>query len=125
MLPDDTPGAEKVLVHGDFGPQNVLLDPRTFEVTAVVDWEFAHLGDPVEDLAWCEWIVRTHHPEHRTALGHFFRAYGGKVPPWPVRRAAMLTRCETLRRFCDRWEPNGPGARSWQGRAAATADWQE
>ena len=42
---------DKVLVHGDFGPNNVLLDPETFEVTAVVDWEFAHLGDPVEDLA--------------------------------------------------------------------------
>ncbi|WP_461012009.1 phosphotransferase [Streptomyces capparidis] len=59
-------------MHGDFGPNNVLLNPGTFEVTAVVDGEFAHLGDPVEDLAWCEWIVRTHH--HRIALGHFFRA---------------------------------------------------
>ncbi|MFG2455482.1 phosphotransferase family protein [Streptomyces sp. NPDC048523] len=125
VLPEDAPRAEKVLVHGDFGPNNVLLDPVTFEVTAVVDWEFAHLGDPVEDLAWCEWIVRTHHPEHRIALNSFFRAYGGEVPPWPVRRAAMLTRCEELRQFCDRWEPNGPGVRLWQGRAAATADWQE
>lgn len=56
VLPEDAPSAEKVLVHGDFGPNNVLLDPATFEVTAVVDWEFAHLGDPIEDLAWCEWI---------------------------------------------------------------------
>ncbi|WP_217213690.1 phosphotransferase family protein [Streptomyces sp. AC550_RSS872] len=108
--------AGKVLVHGDFGPNNVLLDPDTFEVTAVVDWEFAHIGDPVEDLAWCEWVVRTHHPEHRPALGDFFRAYGGEVPPWPVRRAAMLTRCEALRQFCDRWEPNGLGVRQWQKR---------
>jgi aminoglycoside phosphotransferase len=117
--------AGKVLVHGDFGPNNMLLDPDTFKVTAVVDWEFAHLGDPVEDLAWCEWIVRMHHPEHRHTLGHFFRAYGGEVPPWPVRRAAMLTRCEALRQFCDRWEPNGPGVRQWQNRATAVAGWQE
>ncbi|MFB4421339.1 phosphotransferase [Streptomyces sp. QL37] len=112
-------------MHGDFGPNNVLLDPGTFEVTAVVDWEFAHLGDPVEDLAWCEWIVRTHHPGHRHALGHFFCAYGGEVPPWPARRAAMLARCETLRQFCERWEPGGRGVRLWQARAAATADWRE
>ncbi|PPS70271.1 aminoglycoside phosphotransferase [Streptomyces sp. 46] len=125
VLPEDARRTDKVLVHGDFGPNNVLLDPETFEVTAVVDWEFAHLGDPVEDLAWCEWIVRTHHPEHRRALGHFFRAYGGLVPSWPIRRAAMVTRCEALRRFCDRWEPNGPGVRQWQERAAATADWRE
>ena len=104
---------------------DVLLDPGTFEVTAVVDWEFARLGDPVEDVAWCEWIMRTHHPEHRRALGDFFRAYGGQVPPWQVRRTAMLTRCEELRRFCDRWQPDGPGVQLWQGRAAATADWQE
>jgi aminoglycoside phosphotransferase len=114
-----------VLVHGDFGPNNVLLDPGTFEITAVVDWEFAHLGDPVEDLAWCEWIVRMHHPECRHALGHFFRAYGGQVPPWPARRAAMLARCEALRQFCDRWEPNGRAVRQWQERTTVTAGWQE
>ncbi|MFD9500440.1 phosphotransferase family protein [Streptomyces sp. NPDC060035] len=45
------PEAGKVLVHGDFGPHNLLLDPLTFQVTAVVDWEFSHLGNPVEDLA--------------------------------------------------------------------------
>ncbi|MEB8336140.1 phosphotransferase family protein [Streptomyces endophyticus] len=115
----------EVLVHGDFGPNNLLLDPATYEVTAVVDWEFAHFGTPVEDLAWCEWIVRTHHPAHRAALDHFFRSYGGEVPPWPVRRAAMLARCEELRRFCERWKADGPGARQWRERAAVTAGWQE
>ncbi|GAA1363851.1 phosphotransferase family protein [Streptomyces beijiangensis] len=114
-----------VLVHGDFGPHNVLLDPVTFEITAVVDWEFAHSGDPVQDLAWCEWIVRMHHSEHRTALGHFFRAYARDVPAWPQRKAAMLARCEALRQFCHRWELDGPGVRQWRDRAAATAAWVE
>ncbi|WP_406165688.1 phosphotransferase [Streptomyces canus] len=88
------PGAHdagKVLVHGDFGPNNLLLDPVSFKVTAVVDREFAHLGDAVEDLAWCEWIVRMHHAEHHHALDHFFNAYGGAVPTWPVRQATMPT----------------------------------
>ena len=114
-----------VVVHGDFGPNNVLLDPRTFEATAVLDWEFAHLGDPVEDLAWCEWIVRMHHPDRRKAVDHFFRAYGGDVPSWPDRRAVMVARCESLQEFCRRWEPDGPGVRQWQQRAAVTAGWQE
>ncbi|MGW2342616.1 phosphotransferase family protein [Streptomyces sp. NPDC001661] len=117
-------GADEVLVHGDFGPNNLLLDPGTFEVTAVVDWEFAHFGAPVEDLAWCEWIVRTHHPAHTPALGHFHRSYGSGVPLWPARRAAMLARCEELRRFCERWEAGGAGARQWRERAAVTAAWQ-
>ncbi|WP_425825356.1 phosphotransferase family protein [Streptomyces fractus] len=114
-----------VLVHGDFGPNNLLLDPDTFDVTAVVDWEFAHFGPPVEDLAWCEWIVRTHHPAHRDALTHFFRSYGADPPPWPTRRTAMLTRCEQLRHFCERWEADGAGARLWRERAAVTAGWEE
>jgi tRNA A-37 threonylcarbamoyl transferase component Bud32 len=117
--------AGEVLVHGDFGPNNVLLNPDTLDVTAVVDWEFAHLGAPVEDLAWCEWIVRMHHPGCVHALDHFFRAYGGQVPRWADRRAAMLARCEQLRQFCDRWEANGPGVRQWQERTVMTAGWSE
>ncbi|MCU4186863.1 phosphotransferase family protein [Acidiferrimicrobium sp. IK] len=38
------------LVQGDTGPGNFLHDGH--RVTAVLDWELAHLGDPVEDLAW-------------------------------------------------------------------------
>jgi hypothetical protein len=30
-----------VLVHGDFGPQNMLFDNATLQMTALVDWEFA------------------------------------------------------------------------------------
>ncbi|GLZ51565.1 phosphotransferase family protein [Actinomycetospora sp. NBRC 106378] len=39
-----------VLVHADFKPGNVLL--RGVEITALLDWELAHLGDPLEDLGW-------------------------------------------------------------------------
>jgi aminoglycoside phosphotransferase (APT) family kinase protein len=70
-------GAGEVLIHGDYGPQNVLLDPAAMEVTAILDWEWAHTGDPVEDLAWCEWIIRMHHPSEAGLLGVFFDAYGG------------------------------------------------
>jgi aminoglycoside phosphotransferase (APT) family kinase protein len=36
------------LVQGDTGPVNFLFDGR--DVTAVIDWEWGHLGDPLEDL---------------------------------------------------------------------------
>jgi hypothetical protein len=38
------------LVHGDFNPKNLLVDPASGEVTGVLDWEFAHAGTPVTDL---------------------------------------------------------------------------
>lgn len=39
-----------VLVHGDFRPANLLVDNG--RTTALLDWEFAHAGDPAEDLGW-------------------------------------------------------------------------
>ncbi|MCV7282377.1 phosphotransferase family protein [Mycolicibacterium flavescens] len=39
-----------VLVQGDTGPGNFVQHEG--RVTAVVDWELSHLGDPYEDLGW-------------------------------------------------------------------------
>jgi aminoglycoside phosphotransferase (APT) family kinase protein len=39
-----------VLVHGDFNTKNLLVDPATWELAGVVDWEFAHAGSPFADL---------------------------------------------------------------------------
>jgi aminoglycoside phosphotransferase (APT) family kinase protein len=41
---------EPVVVHGDWRIGNVAVDENG--LVAVLDWEFAHLADPVEDLAW-------------------------------------------------------------------------
>ncbi len=38
------------LVHGDFRLGNLLIGERG--VTAVLDWELVHRGDPLEDLGW-------------------------------------------------------------------------
>lgn len=43
------PVAPKV-VHGDFRTGNLLIGARG--VQAVLDWELAHAGDPMEDLGW-------------------------------------------------------------------------
>lgn len=39
------------LVHGDFRTGNLIIDPKR-GLTAVLDWELAHLGDPAEDIGW-------------------------------------------------------------------------
>jgi len=45
----DAPGAPAI-VHGDAGPGNFLFQDG--RMTALLDWELAHAGDPMEDLAW-------------------------------------------------------------------------
>jgi aminoglycoside phosphotransferase (APT) family kinase protein len=51
-LPTDRPRA---IVHGDFGPHNVLVDRS--HLAALLDWELAHLGDPAEDLGYCRLVI--------------------------------------------------------------------
>jgi aminoglycoside phosphotransferase (APT) family kinase protein len=41
---------EPVVVHGDWRIGNIAVDENG--IVAVLDWEFSHLADPVEDLAW-------------------------------------------------------------------------
>ncbi|MBS0360942.1 MAG: phosphotransferase family protein [Proteobacteria bacterium] len=46
------PPAQKLsVVHGDYRTGNFLYD-EAGDIHGVLDWEMAHLGDPLEDLAW-------------------------------------------------------------------------
>jgi aminoglycoside phosphotransferase (APT) family kinase protein len=47
---DPGPSEEVTLVHGDFRHGNLIIGSDG--VRAVLDWELAHLGDPMEDLGW-------------------------------------------------------------------------
>ena len=46
----DLPATAPALVHGDFRTGNFIVGPEGLR--SVLDWELAHLGDPVEDLGW-------------------------------------------------------------------------
>lgn len=46
-LPETT---EPALVHNDFRNGNLMIDKTG--IVAVLDWELAHLGDPMRDLGW-------------------------------------------------------------------------
>lgn len=51
-LRENVPGQSGglALVQGDAGPGNFLHEAGA--VTGLIDWEFAHPGDPLEDMAW-------------------------------------------------------------------------
>lgn len=59
------------LVHGDLRVGNFLtVGPR---ITALLDWEMAHLGDPAEDIAWIYRPLWS--PEGFLALDDFLAVY--------------------------------------------------
>jgi aminoglycoside phosphotransferase (APT) family kinase protein len=43
---------EPLLLHGDHRLGNFLFDEESLEITAILDWELAHIGDFHEDLAY-------------------------------------------------------------------------
>ena len=50
-LADNVPPSQaRCLVHGDFRMGNLMVTPES-GVVAILDWELAHIGDPMEDLA--------------------------------------------------------------------------
>lgn len=78
------------VVHGDFRLGNVIVGPDGLR--AVIDWELAHLGDPMEDLGWlCVKAWRFGASQPVAGLGghdELFAAYeaagGAKVDPTAV-----------------------------------------
>jgi aminoglycoside phosphotransferase (APT) family kinase protein len=93
--PDPLPD---VVSHGDFRIGNVAVSERGLEY--LLDWEFAHLSDPREDLAWP--IVRA------WRFGADERRVGGvgELEPY-LARYAELTGLEVAAEELDWWEVLG------------------
>ncbi|MDB5423398.1 MAG: putative aminoglycoside phosphotransferase [Phenylobacterium sp.] len=51
-------GGRAVLCQGDTGPGNFIY--KDDKVLGVIDWELAHLGDPMDDIAWLSWRATQH-----------------------------------------------------------------
>ncbi len=72
----DTEDAVPALVHGDCAFTNILVHEG--KLSALLDWEFAHIGDPAEDLAYVKNVV-----EQVMPWREFIDAYcaaGGHAP---------------------------------------------
>src|SRR5262249_10744363 len=50
LAPHPPAPAALTVVHGDYRVGNVIFGPEGLR--AVLDWELAHVGDPLEDLGW-------------------------------------------------------------------------
>jgi aminoglycoside phosphotransferase (APT) family kinase protein len=71
-LKTHAPTAPRIsLIHGDYRFGNFLYEDT--RITALLDWEMAHLGDPAEDIAWAYRALWT--PEMHLTLDQFLTSY--------------------------------------------------
>jgi aminoglycoside phosphotransferase (APT) family kinase protein len=71
-----------VLVQGDTGPGNFMAtDDR---VTGLIDWEFCHIGDPMDDLGWLKYRSREQYGLFEAASGDYERTSGLRIEPAAV-----------------------------------------
>jgi aminoglycoside phosphotransferase (APT) family kinase protein len=85
------PTTGAAIVHGDFRNGNLILGPDGLR--AVLDWELAHVGDPMEDLGWLcvkAWRFGVDRPvggfgEREDLFAAYERASGRPVDPAAVR----------------------------------------
>ncbi|MHA2199994.1 MAG: phosphotransferase family protein [Candidatus Thorarchaeota archaeon] len=61
---------EPVLIHGDFDTSNILVDPKTYSVTGIIDFEETRMYDPAADFIFLS--------EGDDFLRSLLRAYSGK-----------------------------------------------
>ena len=80
-----------MLVQGDTGPGNFVFENG--KVTGIVDWEFAHIGDPMDDWAWLD--MRMPDADLTELQDRYSRATGIAIDHERIRyyRAAVDYRC--------------------------------
>jgi aminoglycoside phosphotransferase (APT) family kinase protein len=97
------------VVHSDANPKNLLVDPETLEVTALLDWEFAHSGSPFTDLGNVLRFDR--HPAYASAV----------LATWGERHGGSAGELLELARSADLWALVDLAARHGQNPVADRA----
>jgi aminoglycoside phosphotransferase (APT) family kinase protein len=78
------------IIHGDYRIGNVIFDPDTLTLRAVLDWELSTLGNPLADFAY-------HCMPFRLPASMSSCAGAGAIS-----RAGIPSEAEYLRRYCER-----------------------
>jgi len=71
-----------VLVQGDTGPGNFMATDE--RITGLIDWEFSHIGDPMDDLGWLKYRSREQFGLFEAASADYERVSGLRIEPASV-----------------------------------------
>ena len=89
------------LIHNDYRLDNLVLDgPSTLNITGVLDWEMATLGDPLMDLAGCMayWIQADD-----DEIAQLSRRQPSHLPGMPKRQDLVAYYCDRMGLSADNW----------------------
>jgi hypothetical protein len=83
--------ADFVFCHNDLAPQNIFVDPRTYRIVGIIDWEYAGFFPPEFELClWKEIEAVSRHKMYDTVLSRDLAFFGLKpedirdmIPPPP------------------------------------------
>jgi aminoglycoside phosphotransferase len=98
------------LVHGDVGAGNFMVEHG--RVTAMIDWELAHVGDPHEDMAWL-WMrgAHTSFGDPRQRLAEYEAAAGRAIDADRLRwHLALVMWKSCVGMYADLHRPPTPAA---------------
>jgi len=88
-LPPSYPGSPR-LVHNDLWPEHVLLDPGSGQVSGVIDWADAVIGDPARDFSCLfAWFGEGW-------LEEVLASYSGDPDSGVMARSRYLTVCHSM-----------------------------
>jgi aminoglycoside phosphotransferase (APT) family kinase protein len=110
--------AKPAIVHGDYRSGNFLFTDDG-KISAILDWEMCHIGDPLEDIAWGIdpfWPITRHYPLD-DGLTHWEAASGMTVD----RVALDCWRLFTAVKACAIWTTAANGFASGKNREMTMA----
>ncbi|MFB4349266.1 phosphotransferase family protein [Microbacterium sp. CR_7] len=82
------PSSGQVFCHGDWTDGNLLY--AAGRISGIVDWEAAHLGDPLRELSRAAWGASRKDPRSTAALIGAYGADADEVHQWDAIHAAEL-----------------------------------
>lgn len=115
------------LVHSDFNGSNILVRQASgrWQISAVLDWEFAHSGTPLFDVGSMLRYRKKLSPGFQAGFTSEFQKCGGVLPSNWQRMVRLLDLCNLVEPLC------GERERQWlfdeiRGLIVDTiADWSE
>jgi hypothetical protein len=107
------PAEESVLIHADLGLHNIALDPISYRLAGIFDYDGAALGDRHQDFAYMMFCT-TEEPMLDGAIVAYERATGVRIDPARVRLLNAIAAIGFLA-----FRNGHPSEEEWCGRTLA------